>query len=413
MEDIKQIAETLKTSVEKGFEKIDAEKASKQDMADINKKLNTMQAILHAQGQDAMAETKQYKAQLSKAQSAAFTKEFADAMDKASLWSKCDNSDKHSADAVRKHYIAKTNANANEIDSTAGVGMLPTIVDSVIQKLIPLYGTARNSCRVVSGVKGFFQINSQNAYPVAHFTASGSTNRDDGTVTPNSGTFTKVNVQPLQASAISLVTEKLIWDATPGVLENEANNLAIAHGTLEDTTLFTGDPDATTGAFAGLKTASIGYNNINVNTRTGGFTNFDPLLAMRQNVYPSVSKSPDCKYWMHPFTFALLQTFKAATAGLYFFDPSISSFKIGGSEVEFNQFIDSPDADQTTFAISKVPVYYGDMKKAVTMVLGRDSQLKILYELYAAANEIGLRYTQDFNFGIQLGAALTRISIVS
>ncbi len=317
-------------------------------------------------------------------------------------------------DGGRYRDLLEKASNINEEDATSGLGMLRTEVDSLIHMLIPIYGVARRETRVITGVRGFMNLNRLDAYPTFGRTVTTNVNRDDATVTPNSPTYAKITVQPLQSSGIVKITDKLIYDSVPGVVENATEALSISAGLAEDTELFTGDGTASSGNFTGLKTATLGFNNSVATARTGSFTNFDPLLQMQATVYPSVMKSGRCKYYMHPFTFANFQTFKASTSGLYFYDIATSQWKVAGCPIEFSQVIDTPTvAGGSTYSIGAVPVYFGDMEKAVTMLIGRDMTLKMLLELYAATNEIGMRLTYDFAYGIILSAAMTRITITS
>lgn len=413
--DPKAVVKDIESKLDTMLSKIDTEKASKTELDKLNKLVLNLKATLAAQGEDADREIKKYPTgqvvwtnKMRRALHAEFFKSF----DAENLWRKSGNDGNQLApEALRKHYLEKA-TNVNEIDATSGLGMLQTMVDSVIHQLIPLYGVARRNCRVLSGVRGSINLNSLTAYPSFGFTITSNANRDDSTVTPNSPTYTKINIQPNQVSGIAKVTEKLIFDAVPGVLENVAETLAIQAGLFEDQVLFLGDGTATYGGFTGLKTATIGYNDTNQTVRNGSFTNFDPLLSMQTNIYPSVSKSPSCKYHMHPFTFAIFQTFKASTSGLYFYDIATSTWKITGRDIEFNQVLDTPNANGT-YSIGAVPVIFGDLNRAVTMAIGRDMTLKTLLELYAATNEIGLRLTYDYDFGIVLSQAVTRLSVTS
>lgn len=423
-----EVVKDLESKIEKIIGDVNADKASKADVAALDKAIKTLKATVEAmqgegEGDKAIEKYANGRVIWTKAMSRKANAIWGKSLEQDNIWRKADN-----PEAIRKHYLDKglmneggmyrdylTKAtNVNEIDSTSALGMLRTDVDSLIHQLVPIYGVARRETRVIAGVRGFLNINSLTGYPNFARTVTSTVNRDDSTVTPNSPTYTKITVQPLQSSGIIKVTEKAIFDAVPGVLENATEALAIQAGYAEDVELFTGDGTATYGMFTGLKTATIGYNNGVSTARNGSFTNFDPLLMMQANVYPSIMKSGRCKYYMHPFTFAVLQTFKASTSGVYFYDIATSQWKISGTPIEFSQVIDTPTtAGGTTYSVGSVPVYFGDLERAVTMVIGRDMQLKILDQLYAATNEIGARLTYDFAFGIVLSAAMTRLSITS
>lgn len=423
----KEVVKDLEAKIEKIIGDVNADKASKKDVEVLDKAIKTLKATVEAMAGSAEADKaiEKYnngRVVWTKAMSRKAHALWGKSFEQENAWKKADNPQAFRKSMLEKgalheggiyrDYLEKA-TNVNEVDSTSGLYMLRTEVDSLIHQLIPIYGVARRNCRVISGVRGSMNLNALNAYPTFGFTVN-STLRDDATVTPNSPTYTHITVQPKQVSGIVKVTEKLIFDSVPGVLENATESLAITAGLLEDQVLFLGDGTTSYGNVTGLKTATIGYNNGVSTARNGSFTNFDQLLLMQNNVYPGIAKAPGCKYHMHPFTFAVLQTFKASTAGTYFYDIATSEWKINGTPIEFNQVLDTPTtAGGTTFSVGAVPVIFGNLERAVTMVIGRDMQMKTLLELYAATNEIGLRLTYDYDFGIILPAAVTRLTITS
>ena len=409
--DTKVVMESLNKSIDGLMEKVNNEKASKADVAELSKQVNTLKATLSMQGEDSEREigklgfNPKSKIVWTKKLQKQWNKVMFDSMDRAGLWNK---SNGIAPDMLRKSYLEKV----SEYDATGGQGQLQTLVDSIINYLVPIYGVARSSCRVITGIRGSINLNTRNHYPNFGRTNNSSVVRDDGTITPDSPTYTYVTIQPAQSAGIAKVTNKLIYDAVPNIMEDVADQLAVSAGLSEDTELFTGDGTYTYNSFTGLKTATIGVSNQVANVRTGSFTNFDPLINVRQYVAPVVARSGKGKYHMTVPTFALLQTFKASTAGLYFFDLSTNTWKISGDEIVFNQVMDVPNANGT-FSIGAVPVIYGDLEKAVVMAIGRDHIFTTLLELYQATSETGYKLEYDFAFGIVNKQGVSRVQIVS
>lgn len=407
-QDNKQIVAHLEQTIEKSMAKIADEKASKSDVAELNKQILALKATLASMGEDAERETKKYNkkhvmtARLEKM----WANELLKSFDAAGLWAKLGANED-----VRKSYISKA-TNVSEYESTGGQGMLQTSVDSVINAIVPIYGVGRRNCRVITGVRGSINLNSRSALPSFGRTVN-VTVRDDATITPNSPTFSKINIQPAQSAGIAKITNKLIYDSVPNVLQDTIEQLGESAGLAEDTELFLGDGSATYNSFTGLKTATIGYNNQVVGVRTGSFNNFDALLQCQQNVHPAVARSGNNKYHMTPQTFAYLQQTKASTSGTYFYDLTVNEWKVAGHSVEFNQVMDNPDSNNTSFAIGKVPVIFGDLKKAVVLGIGRDMELRTLFELYQATSETGIKLEYDFAYGIVLPEAVTRVVVRS
>ncbi len=409
--DMKVATAEISTKIEKLMEKVDAEKATKADLVELQKQLTNMKATMLAREEDADDKINKIggKVVLTKGQKAKWAGELAKAFDQSNTWQKADNPQ------LAKEFYQRISkgTTVSELDATGGAGQLQTLVDSVINLLIPVYGVARNECRVIPGVKGTINLNSGNALPTGGRTNTNSAVRDDGVVTAVAPTFTKVAVTPAQSTFLSRVTEKLVYDSAVSIMDNVALQLAIAAGQAEDAELFTGDGTYTYNSFTGLKTASIGYNSSNGSVRTGSFTTFAPLLQLKTKVHPSVAKRNGGKYYMTPGTFALLQSFTASTSGVPFYDISTGSWKISGSEIVFTSAIDDIDTGFSTFAIGKAPIYYGDLSLACVMAIGRDFEIKVLNELYAASNELGVRLSYDFAFGIPLPAAVARLAVTS
>ncbi len=409
MEDLKNIQKAIEDKLDATITKIEAGRASKEEVDSLNKQMLNLKATIAAQGEDAERDTRSMrKAMWTGKMKRDWTAACVKAFDKANVWQKS-NTD---GEVIRKGYLAKA-TNINQEDSTSGAGMLPTLVDSVIHQLIPLYGVARNYTNFIGGIQGSINVNSLTAYPAFGPTITTGTQRDDATVTPNAPTYAKVNIQPLQCSGLVPVTEQLIFNSVPGILENAAEALAISAGLFEDQVLFTGDGTVNYLGFTGLATnSSVGNSGTSYATvRTGSFTNFDQILSLNAKVHPSVARSPDTAFHMTPATFAFLQTLKP-TNYTYFYDISKNTWTLAGSPIVFNQVMSSPNS-VGSFAIGDVPVIYGDLKRAVTMVTGRDTQLRASYEYYFAQNEVALRLTEDVNFGLVLSAAYSRLVITS
>ncbi len=423
--EIKQITDILDEKIKGLKDSVFADTATKKDFENLNKAFNDKMATLAMRGEDAERDAGKELKTLKACRIKNFINKNKDL--KAAMMSEAVESliagrvfdrDFKRAEALKAHYgkLVKTNANTNEEDANSGLGFLPTQVDPLLHKLVPLTGVARSQCTVKTGVQGSININSLSSYPTGGFTLSGSTPRADVAVTPNSGVYAKINVQPLQATWISQVEEKLMFDSMIDVWTETVVQLAIAIGLWEDNVVFMGNgvADAANGGLTGVaKTTTLGYNGTASTARTGSFTNLDPFFAMTQNVYPSILNEDDVAFHMHPFTAAFIHTLKASTAGLYFFDPSTGGFKLGGIPVVYNQVLDAPDVGLQTFAATKVPVVFGSMSKGVTIVLGREAQIRVADQRYFDSNLLAVRATQDFNFGIALPAALSRLLITT
>ncbi len=423
--EIKQIGDVIDEKMKSLKDAVYADTATKKDFDTLTKHFNDKMATLAMRGEDAERDAGKELKTLKACRVKNFinkNKKLKEAMVaeaiESCISSRVFDRDYKRAEALKAHYssLIKTNSNTNEEDSNSGLGMLPTQVDPLLHKLIPLTGIARSQCTVKSGVQGSININTLSSYPTGGFTLNGSTPRGDAAVTPNSGVYAKINVQPLQASWISKVEEKLMFDSVVDVWTETVVQLAIAIGLWEDNVVFMGNgvADAANGGLTGVcKTTDLGYTGTATTARTGSFTDLTPFWKMQQNVYPSILNEGDTAYHMHPFTAAFIRTLTASTSGLYFYDPSASSFVLGGVPIVYNQVMDAPDAGLETFTATKVPVLFGSMSKGVTIVIGREAQIRIADQKYFDTNEIAVRATQDWNFGIALKPALSRLLITT
>jgi HK97 family phage major capsid protein len=412
MEDIKNITKAIEEKLDSVMQKFDAEKASKADVQEINKTVMNLQASLAAQGEDASEPAKRFQGVTTKKFQKKYLNSVYNLMEQTGILKSLGVNAAQNDEIVKNFGITKA-TNVSEYDAAGAAGMLQTVVDEVIHKVVPLYGVARQECRVVSGIRGSFKCNTLSTLPNFGFTNTGGTIRDDATLTAHAQAYaTPVTITPAQVYGLVKIPEKTIYDAIPGVVADTAEDLAWSAGLFEDQMLFKGDGTATFNGFTGLSSATIGYGNKTIAVRTGSFTNFDPLLQCRLAVAPGASKSGAAKYHMHPFTFAYLQTLKASTSGTYHYDIATNEWKLSGTVIVLNQVMDTVNASNL-FDIGAVPVIFGDLSKAVTVGLGRDQNLRTLLERYADTTEIALRLTYDLAMGINIPSLVTRVSVVS
>ena len=317
-------------------------------------------------------------------------------------------SDCTSSDASRKNAALQWKqaaAGLNSTDTGVGAEFLPVTIDPVISKLVNDYGVARRICRTIPGVHGTRQIKRRNT----RVNVSGMpTGRPDDAAPLGNSTYDGVSLKTSQVSAITTIEEYLIYNSVPDVVMEAMEDLAEAAANFDDDTLFNGTGTAAYLNFTGVSKASGLVNALDGSAGLGDLTisiggsqvlNFDTMLAMQTKVHPSVIRRGDARYTMHPYTFAYLQTLKASTSGLYFYDISKNNFIVGGYPIEFAVVEDAgAGAIAQPFAAGQVPVTFGDYKRGIAMGFGREMELRVLTERYADTNEIGIRLTYDEGF---------------
>jgi HK97 family phage major capsid protein len=295
-------------------------------------------------------------------------------------------------------------AGLNEEDSTAGASFLPLTIDPEVNKLVNANGVARANCRNKTNIHGGLKIEQR----VSRVTVNGVA-RGDTTIPTGANTYGSITATPVEVPIIATVEEKLIFDSPVDVVNEQIVDIAEAVAEFEDQALWAGDGTSNYVNFTGIKTATgVGQTVVAYNA----LTNLDPFTQLKFQLHPSVLKSPNKKLYMHPYTLAQLQTLKAVTAGLYFFDPVNYTTKVGGEIVELSPVMDYPNASGL-FTTGQMPAVLADLNKAVWMLFGRPGDLRILTERYADAGQIGIRWLYDVTFGIALPKAVARLIITA
>ena len=126
-------------------------------------------------------------------------------------------------------------------------------------------------------------------------------------------------------------------------------------------------------------------------------------------VAEAVYSSPDAAYYISGPIIQNIKTKKASTSGVYFIDPTTGKFMIGGFPVNLWQRMDN------TVATGKTVAFFGSMRKAVNVAIGRDQRLEVSRSYYKfGTNQVGYRMTYDYSVGViqptAMGIALTLTS---
>lgn len=297
-------------------------------------------------------------------------------------------------------------AGLNSTDTGVGLEFLPTVIDPIVSKLVNTYGVARRICRVRTGVQGTIQVKRRLTRVAVGGMPSGRP--DDDAPLVNS-TYDGVSLTTHQVTAITTIEEYLIYNSVVNVVEEAVSDLAEAAANFDDQVLFVGTGTNQFLGFTGIKTSSVsGLGETQLDVSNGDAMSFDTLLGLQTKVHPSVIRRPNARYCMHPYTFAYLQTLKASTSGVYHYDISKNNFVVGGYPLDFVVVMDPYAATATT-----VPVIFGDFERAVTIGLGREMSMRVLTELYADHNEIGLRLTYDEGYAFVQPSTIARVKWVA
>ncbi len=294
-------------------------------------------------------------------------------------------------------YINKSNL--NETTNTGGQ-FIPTSVSSTFSMMLAQGAVNRQYCTVYNGVQGTLDLTKRSGTSTAVFTAA-----DETDVTPSAFGTAKVSLTPKQISALSLVSDKLLFASAVNVAEAVAIDLTEQAGVLEDTAVIAGDGTSTYGSVTGLNTAA------SVGEKTVSLTNFaltaglQAVLDLPAQTHESIYSSTNARYYMSGKIYSYLSQRLASTSGVFHFDPENRFFTLNGYPIVLWHRMDN------SAAVGKYPVFFGDLAKSTTVGIGRDMSLVADRSFKFGSNQTAFRLTYDWHAVHVQPSAMARLSI--
>lgn len=304
---------------------------------------------------------------------------------------------------VKSFWLQKANLDAHT--QYQGAEWVPTTIDSYMNKIIMAQGVARQNCRVISGIRGVLNLSARNVAVTVG--PADTTDNFDGIASPvAASSYTTAVLTPKEASGMTKVSEKLIFDSPFSAIEQAATDLSEAASIFEDKLVFVGDGTKNFFDTYGVKSLST----VPSTTPTVAQFTATPIqyaLALRAATNFNVAVTKTSKSYMHPAIFAAMQTQVGSGSGLFVFDPATAQYMLGGQPIELVYAMDS------TIATGKCPVVFGDLSKAWALGLGRELDVRVLDQVFAATNNVGVRLTYDVGACAPIPTAVGKIILAS
>lgn len=309
----------------------------------------------------------------------------------------------HLADRIDKSspmYVNK--ADLNSYGTGTGVEVVPTATSELFSLLLSQGSVARANSTVIDGIQGSLILTKRNGTSTAAFTVA-TTLKDDAAVTAASLGTAKVTLTPQQISALSYVSEKLLYSSAVSIANIVAADMIEQAGVLEDNCVYKGDGTTAFGNITGLTADSA----VPEQSVAAASYSLDDVLALPALVHESVQNSPTACYYMSGKALNTLRTKKASTSGVYHIDPTTGQPNLFGYPVKIWHRVDQ------TFVATKFPALFGDMKKAVTIGVGRGMTIDVSRDYRFANNQDAFRLTYDFDAKILQPSAMARLAITA
>ncbi len=286
----------------------------------------------------------------------------------------------------------------------AGVDLVPRVIADGFSKLVLQNGVARRESKVFYDVQGDLDIVKKNGTCTAVFTAA-----DDSVVNPTQMGTGKLSLSPRQISVISLASDRLLYSSSVNLAQEIFLDQAEQCGVLEDVSILIGDGSPTYGNITGIKNAA-GVPNQTVTVanygNSGNQALTDALLGLPALVAEQVRNSENAKYYVSSPLWQSIKNSKSAQ-GQYNFDLQTGKYLFGGYEVVLWNRIG------TAVTAGNMVGFFGDMKAAVTIGIGRDQRFAVDSSYAFNKNQTAFRTTYDFAGGIVQPTALAKLSIIA
>lgn len=291
-------------------------------------------------------------------------------------------------------------ANLNTYGSGTGSELVPTATADVISLLLSQGGIARREGTVYSGIQGKLALSKRNGTSTAAFTNGSGVIKDDVSVTGVSPGTSLITLSPSQVVALSLVSEKLLYQSAINIAEFTAIDMIEQAGVLEDNTVIKGDGSSITyNAVDGIN------HNSGVVESTVAFGSFDlsNVIKLPGTVAEAAQMSPNAKFYMSGAVLSILRAQKSSGSGQFYMDPTTGTMKLSGYDVVVWHRVDN------TVATGKYPVYFGDLKKALVIGTGRDMAITVDHSFAFGSVQAAFRLAYDFDAGLIQPTALARL----
>ena len=231
--------------------------------------------------------------------------------------------------------------------------------------------------------------------------------------TASNMTFDSVNLTTKKLGLLTRITTELAEDAVVSIADLVANEFGYAIADKQDECGFNGDGTSTYGGMTGLVNALAAGSIADAASGNTAFSTLDLVdFELAITKLPAYARA-NARWYVHTVGHAQSMLRLQAAAG----GNTISDLAGGvgmtplfyGYPVVFTQVLNSTIAAD----VSAVKLFIGDINQGVAMGVRRGMSMKVLNELYAASDEIGLCAFTRFDIVVhEIGTATAAGSIV-
>ena len=272
----------------------------------------------------------------------------------------------------------------SEGTNSAGGFLVPDPLAAEIVRLVESAGVFRQYARVVPMSSDTLAVPRRTAGLTVYYPGEGAS------ITASDLTFAQASLSAVKYATISLMSTELNEDSVISMSALLAEEIAYAIAVAEDTNGFIGDGTSTYGSITGVASALAAGSK--VTAATGQDTVAELTLASyhaAQGAQLQVAGAQNAWFVNSDVYYNSMAPLMTAAGGNTVADIANGTQpRFLGSPVVFTQVL--PDSSA---AASSLVAYYGDLSLAATMGSRRDLNVKVLNELYAASDQIGIQAT--------------------
>lgn len=272
----------------------------------------------------------------------------------------------------------------SEGTNSAGGFLVPDPLAAEILRLVESAGVFRQNARVVPMSSDTLAVPRRTAGLTVYYPAEGAS------ITASDLTFAQASISAVKYATISLLSTELNEDSVISMSALLAEEISYAISVAEDTNGFIGDGTSTYGSITGVASALAAGSK--VQAASGKDTVAELALAdyhAAQAAQLQVSGAQN-KWFCHSSVYynSMAPLMTAAGGNTASDIANGTQPRFLGSPVVFTQVLPESDA-----AADSLVAYFGDLSMAATMGSRREVSVKVLNELYAASDSIGIQAT--------------------
>lgn len=285
-------------------------------------------------------------------------------------------------------------ASQNETNAGEGIETVPTPLSNALQNLLEEYGAARQLCRRVAMGALTWTV------PKVIGHAAISFPNEEGAITDDQMTFEQVTLTAKKMAGLVKISSELVEDSIINIVDEVTRDLAYGMAEAEDKALFVGNaiyPNGIEGDASVLGNTVVGVSSI-------ALTDLTALVAKLPNF--SGIRREWC--FNRSLFYGQIRDILNAAGGNAMVDiesgqrPSLFGFPVNLVEAMPGNSASTSGDLLATFGDIGTSHYFGDR---------RNLSFRVLDQLYANTDQIGIQATQRIDIAPVNGAALVKLNI--